>query len=478
VGAQPLYLVGGAVRDLLLGVESYDLDFALPGDALRYARKVADALKAAYYPLDEQHPTGRVVWAQPEGRRILLDFAQFRGPDLESDLRARDFTVNAMAIDMRGQGSLIDPLGGGRDLRAGKLKACSSDAFERDPLRILRGVRLATGFEFQIARDTRLAMRAAAPLLGSVSPERQRDELFRILEGPRPHVALRALEVLDVLGELLPEIQQLKGLAQPAPHINEAWTHTLHTLRELERLLEMLGPTHDPEAAADFRSSLAVMRLGRYRTELAQHLDQAPNPARSGRGLLFLAGLYHDAAKPLTREKDESGRVRFFKHQELGAQLIHRRARQLRLSNQEIKLLAAIVRHHMRPLMLAQTARPPSRRAIYRFFRDTGPAGVDVCLLSLADTLATYGPTLPQETWIQHLEVVRALLEAWWERRPEQVAPPPLVNGHDLMDALQIESGPGLGRLLEYLREAQAGGEVQDREGAMALARRWLEDQA
>ncbi|NPA93059.1 MAG: polynucleotide adenylyltransferase, partial [Chloroflexi bacterium] len=114
------------------------------------------------------------------------------------------------------------------------------------------------------------------------------------------------------------------------------------------------------------------------------------------------------------------------------------------------------------------------RRAVYRFFRDTGEAGVDICLLSLADVLATYGHTLPHDFWQAHLETIRTLLEGWWEQRESVVTPPPLLSGHDVMQQLGLDPGPTVGALLEALREAQAAGEIHTPEEALAFARRWL----
>ena len=148
-----------------------------------------------------------------------------------------------------------------------------------------------------------------------------------------------------------------------------------------------------------------------------------------------------------------------------------RRGEALHLSNDEIERLKKIIRHHMRPLLLAQTGQLPTRRAVYRFYHAAGEAGVDVCLLSLADSLATYGPELPQDLWGHQIDVVRTLLEAWWERPAESISPPALIDGYDLMQALNLEPGPEVGRLLELVREAQASGEVHDRESALALAR-------
>jgi hypothetical protein len=148
----------------------------------------------------------------------------------------------------------------------------------------------------------------------------------------------------------------------------------------------------------------------------------------------------------------------------------------MHLSNQEIEHLVVIVRNHMRPLLLAQLVDPPSRRAVYRFFRTCGEAGVDICLLSLADTLATYGPTLPQDVWTRQLDIVRILLDAWWEQPERIVSPPALLNGSDIIRELHLQPGPQIGQLLEAVREAQAAGEISSREQALALARAWLKE--
>jgi hypothetical protein len=214
--------------------------------------------------------------------------------------------------------------------------------------------------------------------------------------------------------------------------------------------------------------------LGRYRPQIDYQMNLPLTIARSRRALLLLAALYHDSGKPDARQIDQSGKIRFFDHALIGEKLVVQRAQQLRLSNVEIQYLKTVVRHHMRPLQLAQAGTRPSRRAIYRFFRDCGTAGVDVCLLSLADALATYGPTLPQDVWGSHLDTVRALLSAFWEQNQEQVAPPALVSGHDLLENFGLSPGPLIGELLEALREAQAMGDVRDRQEALHFAEGWL----
>jgi putative nucleotidyltransferase with HDIG domain len=372
-----VYLVGGAVRDALLGLASKDLDFALPGDALRTARRVANKMGGSYYRLDDEHQAGRVVLNLDDGQYYVLDFAKFRGDTLYADLRGRDFSINAIAVALQQPQQLLDPLAGMADLQAKKLNMCSPSSLQDDPLRILRAVRFAANLDLKIEPKTRRAMRAAVESLPGVSPERQRDELFRILASPRPAASLRALDILGALEKVLPEIASLKGVEQSAPHVYDVWEHTLQTVSYLEKILAALDTEYDPDTAAELHTALVVLRLGRYREQISQHLSLRLNRERPLRPLVFLAALYHDIAKPLTRSVEEDGRIRFLDHENQGAPITSRRASKLRLSGEERHHLTAIVRNHMRPRNLAHEVRPPSRRAIYRFFRDTGQAGVD-----------------------------------------------------------------------------------------------------
>ena len=465
-------LVGGAVRDALLGHAPNDLDFALPGDAIQVARRVADALKAAFYPLDEERGSARVVLTQQGGSRYLLDFAALRGPNIESDLRARDFTINAMAVKVDAPQSLLDPLGGIADLDAKRIRDCSPATFRDDPVRILRAIRLAVALKAKIVLETGQQMRKSAHLLSNVSPERQRNELFRILGGPQPATSLHTLDIVGALPHVLPELAALKGVQQPSPHIYDVWQHSLHTVQELELMLDVLGTLdHSPEVGTSLTIGSAVLRLGRYREHINAHLNTELISDRPLRPLLFLAALYHDAGKPVSRGVSGIGNIHFRGHEQVSAKMVSARARSLHLSKVEISRLSHIVRHHMRPHHLVKTGKPPTRRAIYRFFRDTKAAGVDVCLLNLADVLAIYGPTLPQEVCGRYLDVIGELLEAWWEKPDENVSPPALLNGHDLINTFALQQGPQIGELLEMIREAQAAGRIQSREEGLELVK-------
>ncbi|MCE9646354.1 MAG: HD domain-containing protein [Chloroflexi bacterium] len=475
---QEIHLVGGAVRDLLLSRLSPDLDFAVPSNGIVLARKVANALNADFVPLDTERDTGRVICTDDAGSRIFLDFAVYRGMGegrgLEEDLRARDFSINAIAYNLRDD-TIFDPLEGGNDLRTKVIRASSPTSLSDDPVRILRAVRLAAALGFKIEKDTRELMKQAVGRLETISPERLRDEVFKILNGPKPDTAIRALEMLGVLPHLMPELTAMKGVQQSEPHMYEVWTHSLAVLDYLDQVLSALRVGYDAEKTNDMFTGLLTLGLGRYREQIANHFTQTLNIDRPMRSLLFFAALYHDVSKPETRTVEESGRIRFFDHEVRGAEVAVDRARAFNLSNDEVDRLRIIIRNHMRfhffANRLENEKQTPSRKAIYRFFRDVGEAGVDLVLLALADVRATRVHALSMDTWKTYLDVARILLENYWERPEEVVAPPRLLDGNDLMNELGLQPGPDVGRLLESIRENQAAGKIETREQALHFAR-------
>ena len=479
---QEIYLVGGAVRDLLLSRISPDLDFALPANGISLARTVANALNADFLPLDEERDTGRVIVTQEDGSRIFLDFAAYRGSEfpaspsqsLEEDLRARDFTINAMAYNLRDQ-TIIDPLEGGKDARAKVIRACSPTAFADDPVRILRAIRQAAALGFHIDKGTRELMKQAVDQLGRVSPERLRDEVFKILTGPKPDAAMRALEMLGVLPHLMPELAAMKNVGQSEPHVYDVWTHTLAVLNYLDQIISALRVGYDAEKTNDMFTGLLGLQLGRYREQIAKHFAEPLNVDRSLRSLLFFAALYHDVSKPETKTVEESGHIRFFDHDVKGAEVAAERARVFNLSNHEIDRLRIIIKNHMRIHFFADRVisekQTPSRKAIYRFFRDSGTGGVDLVLLALADLRAMRAHSLTIEIWNAYLDVARTLLENYFEKPEEIIAPPRLLDGHELMKELGVKPGPMVGQVLEAIREEQAAGKIETREQALAFAR-------
>jgi poly(A) polymerase len=442
----PAWLVGGAVRDRLLGRHTDDYDIALDGDARRVARELARAADAHAFALSDAFGVWRVV-ARDRGWQV--DLLPVGGGSIEVDLAARDFTVNAIAEPLGG-GPYVDPFGGLEDLRRRRLRMVSPRAFAEDPLRTLRLARLACELEFAVDEDTVAAARPNAPALAEVAPERVFIELKRILIADR---ALLGLELMDAVGAtevVLPEVSRMRGVEQSVYHHLDVYDHTCSVLAgviELERNPEQWVGEH-----AD-----AVSRF------LAEPLA---NELNRGQAMRFGA-LLHDAAKPLTRGVTDEGRVTFLGHDVVGAELATTVLTRLRASDRLREHVAALTRHHLRLGFLVHDA-PLERRAIYRYLRACEPVEVDVTLLSIADRLATRGK-VAEGAIARHLKLAQQLLGealAWRSHRPR-----PPVRGDELARAVGLHPGRELGDILQELEEASFAGEITSREDAIDLAR-------
>ncbi|MCW5848680.1 MAG: HD domain-containing protein [Anaerolineae bacterium] len=460
------YVVGGAVRDRLLGRDVHDFDLLVQTDGLAVARHLADALEGAYVPLDADMATARVVLGREQ-----VDIAQQRGMHLEDDLWLRDFSVNAMAIPLSAwldkTPTVMDPVGGQADLATRLVRAVSEEAFRYDPGRLLRAPRLAAQLGGTIEPQTEQWLRRDAHRLPEVSGERQRDEFWRCLLLPGAETVMRRLDQLGLLGLLLPEVTAMQGVTQRPPHTLDVYDHSLGVLTALEGLLVALGVQPgeaDPMDAA---------ALAPYREALASHLLEEPVRGRPRWSLLKFAALVHDTGKPATRTV-KRGIAHFYGHEGVGADMAAPVGERLKLSGREIAWLKLVIRHHLRPLQLSQLD-PPSPRAQYRFFRDLGDAAPDLLLLSIADNRAKGDPDDESAAPDAILALTVEMLGLYYQPQTALVvAPPALVNGYDLMRELELGPGPYVGELLESIREAAAAGEVTTREEAVALARRTL----
>lgn len=452
------YLVGGYVRDLLLGRPSHDLDIVVSGDSLALARRLADAVGGSYYPLDEGRAIGRVVVSLPDGP-WTVDVVPLAGA-LEQDLALRDFTIDAMALPLASlaEEDLHDPFGGRRDLERRTVRALSASVFVSDPARLLRGPRLAAELGFALEPGTAAALRAHAGELARLSPERARDELVRLLELPFSLPGLRMMDDLGLLDLLLPELAAAKGVEQPPEHAWDVFRHNLEALGFAERILLPVE-----------REAHPALREMPWRPEFADHFQEELGAGRRRAVAFKLAALLHDVGKPQTKAPDPSGRIRFFGHATLGAEMAEAIMARLRFSRREARLVSRMVEEHLRPIQISQAWETPTRRAVYRYFRDLEDAAIDTIYLSLADHLAAVGPRFTLEEWRLHTNLTAQIMALGLEKEGV-AAPPRLVTGHDLMDALDLGPGPEVGRLLEIVREAQAAGEVRTREEALARA--------
>ena len=466
------YFTGGLVRDALLGVESRDLDISVRADPLALAPELADAFGGTYFPMSEDRALVRVLLPM---YGVHIDLLPLTG-SLEEDLLARDYTINAMAAPLAdmaaGTVTLTDPAGGLEDLRSSTIRLVSEDALVRDPLRMLRAVRLAVQLDFEIEAATADAIRRHAGLLQEVALERQRDELLSLLRTDHVGRAFRLLDDLGLLDRLLPEAAIMRDVEQPKEHTWNVFGHSLAAVDALDMMLGETEPDGEPAKSLCWELQSQLNWWEGQRDYF--HEELVPKAQR--RALIKLAAFLHDIGKPETKSFQEGGRMRFFGHHTVGADIAKQALRRLRFSSREVAYVKDIVRAHMRPLQMAQSG-APTRKAIYKFFRDTGDAGIDTLFISLADHLGTVGPRVNLDGWRRHVALVSYVIRKRFED-PSIITPPKLVSGEELMAELGIPAGEGLGELLDAIRDAQGAGEITTREEAIALARRHLEQTA
>jgi len=448
---RPAWLVGGAVRDRVLGRPLTDLDLVVDGDPEQAARAIARAAgKAACFALSEDFGAWRVV---ARDRTWQADLERLRGGSLQEDLRLRDFTVNAIAEPIEGGGT-IDPLGGLEDLSARRLRMAGPEAFADDPLRVLRLVRIAVEMDLEPEEQTSAAARAHSGELGRVSAERVFMELRRILSSTSARHGLELLDGLGAMAVVLPELAALQGIEQSRFHHLDVYGHTLAVLDRTIELESDPGSILGEEHAAELAGLLAE--------PLADEMTRAE--------ALRWGALLHDAAKPLTRGvRPGDGRVTFIGHDAQGAKLARTVLGRLRASERLRAHVAGLVRNHLRLGFLVHEPQPLERRAVYVYLRACDPVEVDVTLLSVADRLATRGEGA-ERAIAAHVALARGMLRDALHWRADG-PPRPLVRGDELAADLGIAAGPRVGELLEELAEAQYAGEIATCDQALLYAR-------
>jgi putative nucleotidyltransferase with HDIG domain len=471
---QKLYLVGGAVRDVLLGRQLHDLDFVLGQNPTALAKRLANRLKVGFFVLDDARHTARVVYHDQDGRFFPLDFVQYTGNSLKEDLHNRDFTINAMAIPIDTLSELVDPLNGQADLERGYLRACSDHALLDDPVRVLRGVRLAVQFNLNYDPGLESAMTSAAIHLPRTSYERQRDEFFRLLSGPAPAKGLRECRRFQIFETLLPALIPLESIPASPPHQLRLFEHTIQTVSHLHHLLAWLRSEKVYSEEDDWRMGHALSALSRFSAEIDAYFSKEITPGRSKAALAYFGALLHDIGKPQTLTESEDGNYSFPNHEVVGAGMAWEMAKRLQLSNAESDWIRKMVRYRMGLLPLVKETQLPDRRTLYRFFKKAGDTGVAIAFHMLADTMSTYGSTLDPERWVNEILIVRTMLSAWWEHQETIVSPTPLLDGNDLQEMFGLLPGKHIGRLLGQLVEEQASGNVNTQNEARKFVRHML----
>ncbi|HOC30727.1 MAG TPA: HD domain-containing protein [Armatimonadota bacterium] len=458
-----LYVVGGCLRDWALGQPPKDVDLAVEDAAPTVARHIAKGLDGHSFLLHEATQTARV--ALPSG--LWIDIVQ--APDgLEQDLRARDFTINAMAAPaedylarlsngrhapVKGKRPqwIVDPLDGWGDLKNRKLRLCHPDSVNADPLRVLRAVRLITALDLGVDDETDIRLRLAVPRLEETAAERVRDEWLSGLDrrdGYRYLVEAARRGVLDVI---LPEWRDSEGLVQNGYHHLDVWEHTVEVLR----LLGALEPPKDLEPL------------------VTTYLDELFTGLHTRRGLLYTAAVLHDIGKPTARTEDENGIARFHGHDRVSAEQSRAWLARWKFSQREKTFVSNVIRLHMRAGSVV--GRDATPKAIYRFFRDAGDAAPALLLLNIADRLSARGPWTSDEEVRDQVDGSWRMLGRWSELLTEANLPLPL-SGRDVMREFAMPPGPEVGRVLSAVRDLHDDTPFANREAALEAARNVVND--
>lgn len=448
--AEGIWIVGGAVRDAVLGREVADLDLAVSGDPGAVARAIGRGPGESVFELSAEFGTWRVI-SRDGGWQV--DVTALRGETIEADLGERDFTIGAVAVGLDSV-EPVDPFAGLSDLADRRLRAVSEQSFSADPLRLLRAPRLAAELGLEIDERTISLARAAAPRAAEPAGERQLAELRQLIGGPDPLRGLELLGELALTAAVLPEVEQLRGVEQGPNHHLDVYDHTIavleHTL-EVEADLERFAGERAAEVGALLEEPLA---------------DEATR-----RTALRFGALFHDIAKPETKA-EFNGFVGFKGHDEVGAETIGSICGRLRAGRKLTQHLQGLARHHLRLGFLIPEMPLPPRR-VHAYLRATDPVTVDVTLLTVADRLSArgVGPIASPEMVSAHLTLAREMIAAGLDWRREG-PPQPLLRGDEIAAELGIEPGPELGSALAELEAAQFAGEVTDRMGALQHLRR------
>ncbi len=429
-----LYVVGGYVRDLLLGREDKDLDILVIGDGVRFAEQIAEKLGKKTLVVHEKFQTAMIpleagkvefVGARQERYEPSSRRPEVAAGSLADDLLRRDFTINALALCLNKNrfGELVDPLHGRGDLdrRVLRTPLDPERTFDDDPLRILRGIRFAAQLGFTIERTALDAMTAMCGRLSIVSQERISDEFLKILASPRPSVGLRLMFDTGVLQLVFPELAQMAGVDQRKEyHHKDVFLHTCTVVDNIAERTDNLW--------------------------------------------LRFAALVHDIAKPRTKAFKPGTGWTFHGHEEIGARMIKGIFRRLRLPMEPAPYVEKLVRLHLRPMALVDDVVTDS--AVRRLVFEAGDAIDDLMALCRAD-ITSKNPKLVVRYLRNYELVMEKIVEVEEKDRLRNWQPP--VRGDEIMAVCGLHPGKKVGMLKKAIEEAILEGVIPNEHDA-ALA--------
>ena len=443
-----IYLVGGAVRDIILGRKVRDFDFVIEGLVRPVGRNLANELNGKFYVLDDDRNMVRVLLNADSDEYYCIDISQLNGSTLEEDLYSRDFTINAIAIDFIQKNKFIDPMGGVSDLKEKKLRMCNLESIKSDPLRGMRAIRMAVDYDLTMDSDLIHALNEIRPFLSVASIERYRDELFKILDGEKTVTAVRLLDKYAFLDFLFPGKN---------PTNDEA---LYDWLRSAEHLINILAREFREDESSNLISGMAVLKLGSFRDQLNEFFYNDNNLIHERRSLLIFSII-----------------ARFYRTEENSrsvSEILKSRSKKMLLSTAEMKLIIKSYEAFME-LHSLFNLEEYSDVVIYRYFQKFGDYGIDGIFLKLIETHINKDILRDSAQWTKVLDHVARYFDAWFNHFDTIIKPKPLLSGDQISKLFNIPAGPEIGELKNAILEAQIENLITDREGAIKFTRNLIE---
>ena len=436
------YLVGGSVRDFLMEKGfSVDRDIAIK-NAENFAQKLAKQFDATFIVLDSENKIFRLVL---KDKINYLDISELQGGSIEEDLLRRDFTINAIAYDLKEE-KFIDTTGGIKDIETKTLRHIKDENFSDDPLRVLRAFRFqsVTGFEF--SEDLKLAIEKFIPLAMNPAKERIMYEIMKLLGGNFASKSLLMMDDYGLLEKIFPNVVEMKKVTPNTHHHLDLFHHVVETVRNIECFY--LNGTE----------------------EVKEHLDNTDFGGFPRINHLKLAGFLHDLGKFSTWTIEESGRHRFIKHDDVGAKMCQPLLKELKFSKKQIEYISSMIKNHIYPSNVI-VAPDLNEKVMMRYLRKMGADVIDNIILAKADRLSARGPAITDEIVKENLDGLEKLLNFYFEKKETLKPLPKLLDGFEVMQIKNIKQSPLLGKILNELKEAQINGDVVTKEDAIEFVR-------
>lgn len=441
-----IYLVGGAVRDFLLGKTTYDRDLiVLDEDAKTFAKKIAELFEATFVTLDEENKIYRLVLPD---KINYLDVTNPIENSLEKDLMRRDLTINSIAVNLKTM-EVVDLCGGITDLQHGVINCINTHNFVDDPLRLLRVYRFQSLYGFELSHGVIEAVCKYSELISQPAVERINYELIRLFSGPFAFKALLNMDKTWLLEKIFPIVKELKQVPPNTHHHLDLFHHSIETVKQLSGI---------------FANSSS---------EVKDHMNRVDFGGASRIAHLKLAAFLHDTGKFSTWTiEEDTGRHRFIKHDEVGAKIATDILRKMCFSNKQIDYISQMIRNHIYPSQV-MSAPEINEKIMMRYVRKSGDNAIDNILLAQADRLSARGEAVSDEMVKNNISNLNRLLDFYLSVRDKLEPLPKLLSGNEVMEILKIQPSPKLGEILNALHDAQINGDVTTKDEALNFIRQF-----